>query len=254
MFRQWLVLCLVALLGIAAPANAQDCDTKSTITAVADLAGILKAKPDPLANLATAANSPPFAKAPKTVNLPTAFVKGGDASWKDSFPGTTSQEQVGILVRDSKGQYKWKRGPSGTSGSWAPNYGDLGAGETMIASLHTHPYSKAEGGFVGAGPSGGDIASMVTQQEPITIVHAGDTVFAVAASKEFTDSLKGLTNAQLSALFTTIDATYDAAFNKALAAGKGFKDAVNEAALVTSTKHKFIFYSGPTSGPLIRRN
>jgi len=254
MFRQWLVLCLLALLGIAAPANAQDCNTASTVTAAVDLAGVLKAKPDPLANLATAASSPPFAKAPKTLNLPADFVKGGDAAWKDSFPGTTSQEQGGILVKDPKGKYVWKRGPSGTSGSWPPNYVDLKTGETMIASLHTHPYSKAEGGYVGAGPSGGDIASMVTQKEPITIVHAGDTMFAVAASKEFTDSLKGLSNAQLVALFNTIDATYEAAYDKAIAAGKGFKDAINEAAQATSTKHKFIFYSGPTSGPLTRRN
>jgi hypothetical protein len=84
--------------------------------------------------------------APVSIQLPTGLSKGLEDAWMDSFPGGTSQEQIGLLVRKKDGSYAWKRSKTpGTSGSAMPNYGDLAAHETLIAVAHTHPLRQIRG-------------------------------------------------------------------------------------------------------------
>lgn len=253
MLRLWLALCLAALLGVGAPASAEDCATPSDSSPASDLQSVLNtAKPDPYKDLKLAATNPPQSKAPASLSFPPEFIKGAQSAWDASMPKGKSQEQGGLLVRNPDGSYEWKAGTPGHSGSWRPNYGDVGSKQELIALLHTHPYDATEGGYTKVPFSGTDMALQVFQREHITVVQSGTGMFAAVASKELLDRVNKLSSADRNALFYEIKTYYDKELNKAFSSGKGFVDAVNTAVTATAKKYQFILYAGTAGAPLKR--
>ena len=183
--------------------------------------------------------------APEELAIPQQMKDGMDAAWAASFPGGTSQEQGGILVRKANGEYEWRAGPPGAGGSFMPNYGDVKTGETLIATGHTHPYDASEGGDTGVSLSGGDISSMVYDPAPTGVVHAGTGLFIVAKTKEFEQLVAATdTKQKKRALANEIDDAWDSEFAKAMKSGQTFVPAVETAAKIVCAKYHLLYYAG----------
>lgn len=183
--------------------------------------------------------------APEELAIPKAAKDGMDAAWAASFPGGTSQEQGGILVRKANGDYEWRAGPPGAGGSFMPNYGDVKPGETLIATGHTHPYDASEGGMKGVSLSGGDISSMVVDPAPTGIVHSGTAMFIVAKTKEFEQLVAAAnTNQKKRTLMAEIDTAWDTEFAKAQKSGQKFVPAVETAAKIVCARYHLLYYAG----------
>jgi hypothetical protein len=183
----------------------------------------------------------PKASAPAWVVLPKAFEEGLTKAWGKSLPGKKSKEQGGILVQNAKGEYKWKPGKKSTSGTFSINYKDVKKGETLVASAHTHPYSKKEGGFTDVAFSGGDMANFVTGTERIKVVRSGTGEFMIAKSKEWDDDVKARNATQIDDLKKDIKKTWQDAFD---AASGDMPEQSQEAAKAVAKKFNLLFYSG----------
>lgn len=253
--RTWLNLLIVAVLFAISPTSmaGDPCASTGSQPVVADLDTVVKSKPTPREDLSAMedlAKTPRVADAPATVTLPKVFNDGSQGAWDDSLPGGESKEQGGILVKDAKGNYVWKRGSAGKSASWQPNYGDVKSGETIVAVLHTHPYGKSEGNLTDVGFSGGDLSAMVYAPEPLDMVQSGTGMHMIAKSQEFVDKVNKMTDDEKYKYYQQIDADFEAALNANFAAGQDFKTAVNNAAVSTSKKHGLIYYKGTAGGAL----
>jgi hypothetical protein len=191
-----------------------------------------------------------YGELPKNLKLPTELTTGLQKAWEGSLPGGEAQEQGGLLVKD-KGKYAWKPGAAGESGSFTPNYGDVGSGETLMNVSHTHPYSEAEGGHTNVSFSGADLASFVTSPEKFQSVQSGKGQFATATTPEFEKRLKGLDAKGKKKLYKEIDSSWDKAYAKY---GKK-KDVAESADLATrdiTKKYKLAYYVGE-GGDLVRQ-
>jgi hypothetical protein len=185
---------------------------KGDTTAVGkELRAALAGVADPFKLLAAGGVS--VKNAPEHIGVPRVIQEGAEVAWSKSLPGTKSQEQGGIIVEDSSGGYGYRAGKSGTSGTFSPNYGDVKKGEKLLGTLHTHPYSKKEGGFTDVTFSGGDLADMANQRDKIALVRSGDGWFAVATSKEFEARVAKAKSKQ--DLYNEIDKRWTALFNAA---------------------------------------
>ncbi|NEQ33166.1 MAG: hypothetical protein F6K04_19575 [Leptolyngbya sp. SIO4C5] len=183
----------------------------------------------------------------KKENLPEKFVipesmkAGMQAAWKKSFPGGKSQEQGGILVKNKDGTYSWKAGPAGKSGSFSPNYGDVEADETLVASGHSHPYDKSEGGHTHVSFSGADLANLVTQDEHFKIVQAGEGQFVVSRTQEFNKKRSELDKQGKKDLKAEMKKTWNDTFSTA----KGtFQERVEAAVKAVCSKYDLVYYKG----------
>jgi hypothetical protein len=186
------------------------------------------------------------ASAPVSVTLPKQFSEGLQQAWDKSLPGEASLEHGGILVSKADGTYEWKAGKKSTSGTFSINYEDVGAGETLVASAHTHPYSKAEGGHTNVAFSGGDMANFVTGSERIKVVRSGTGEFMLAKSKEWDDDVKGRSATKIAELEANIEKTWTDSY----AAAKGDLPARVEAAVKAVAKKFHLLYYRGTGGAL----
>lgn len=125
------------------------------------------------------------ATAPVVVTIPLVLDTGMDTAWSKSFPKGKSQEQGGVLVTDKAGEYVFKAGKPGKSGSFDVNRGDVKKGETLVSIAHTHPYDASEGGFTDVSFSGQDIGLMALNKEKMSFVRSGDGDFLMARTTEF---------------------------------------------------------------------
>jgi hypothetical protein len=188
--------------------------------------------------------------APVSIQLPTELSKGLEDAWKDSFPGGTSQEQIGLLVRKKDGSYAWKRSKTpGTSGSAMPNYGDLAADETLIAVAHTHPYDKSEGEHKNVSFSGTDLFRMVTTDERMAVVNAGETEFVAVKTTEWDTMVSGLDAVKKQALKDEMKKLWDDTFAKQT--GK-LPERVEPAVAAVCEKYHLLYYKGAVGGTLNR--
>ena len=184
------------------------------------------------------------ASAPVNVTLPKEFTEGLKKAWDASLPGTTSKEQGGILVSTADGSYKWKAGKDSTSGTFSINYGDVEAGETLVASAHTHPYSAGEGGHTHVAYSDADMANFVTGKERIKVVRSGDGVFMIAKSKEWDDDVKGRSATKIDELKAAIRKCWKDAYS----AATGDLPAKSQAAAkAVAKKFGLLYYVGSGS-------
>ncbi len=189
------------------------------------------------------------AAAPLEIELPPELLSGLEKAWEKSFPGEESQEQIGILVKDKDGKYVWRAGKPGSSGQSKPNYEDVKAGETIVATGHTHPYSKEEGGHVGVPESAGDLTSLIMSKEPMDTVYAGTKQFVVARTAEFDKRIAGLDLDGKKKLRDEMRKLWQDTFD----ATRGALPVKSEAAVkAVCEKYQLVFYAG-TGGKLKRQ-
>lgn len=183
--------------------------------------------------------------APENVTLPEAYSKGMQTAWDGSLPDGKSQEQGGILVRNADDSYEWKAGKAGKAGSFALNYGDVGPGETLVGSGHTHPYGSNDGsldGATGVTFSGGDLGNMVTQKERVKVVQSGQKRFMVSKTKEW-DGLVAAANTvdKKRKLSKDIKTLWSTTFK----GGKGtFQENCEQAVKAVCNKYHLVYYTG----------
>lgn len=185
------------------------------------------------------------ASSPTTYTIPPDVVTGLAKAWGKSFTKTgKSQEQGGILVRRSDGTLEWKPGKAipleeGGSAGFNINWEDVKAGETLVATGHTHPYTKAEGGFTKVTFSGDDLANLaVSPREPMKFVRSGETVFMARSTPEFDREIAARGEATIS---EEMRRTYQEAFDKS----KGGTVAKAEAAArAVSEKYHLEYFTG----------
>jgi hypothetical protein len=175
--------------------------------------------------------------APVRVALPRNVNRSMKNSYKNSFPGGTSQERTGTLIRDRNGRIKVVNEKSGTSGSCYPNR-SVGAGQTVIGTYHTHPYDASEGGHKGVSFSGSDIAFAKDYKEPI-LVAAGTKQFMIVPTKR----TRGTSE--------KISAEWEKEFQKRLKKGQSIQRASAGATMRVARKHDMAYYEG-SNGTLKR--
>lgn len=185
-------------------------------------------------------------KAPIEITLPGELETGLKKAWDKSLPGKKSLEHGGLLVL-TPGGYKWKPGKPGTSGAFTPNYGDVKKGESLSVVAHTHPYSKKEGGHTNVSFSGGDLASFVTDPDPIQVVRSGEGIFVAARTQEFNALLTGLSATKKRKLRDEIEKFYDGVLKSASGKLPARSDA---AAQATCLRYHLVYYKGTAGGKL----
>jgi hypothetical protein len=181
------------------------------------------------------------AGAPDKIALPKSLQVGMETAWKGSFPKGASQEQGGIMVKNKDGSYEYKAGKAGSSGTFSPNWGDKGKDQALVGSMHTHPYSEAEGGYEDVSFSGDDISTMIYTGEKVAFVQAGDTHFAVSTTAEWDAVLKPLNDKGKQKLSDQIEATWDKSQS---AAGGTPQEGVEAAVKAVCTKYHLTYYRG----------
>jgi hypothetical protein len=211
--------------------------TGNTTAVGQELRTALSGVADPFKQLAAGGVS--VKAAPEHIGVPRVIQEGAEVAWSKSFPGKDSQEQGGIIVEDSSGGYGYTAGKSGTSGTFSPNYGDVKKGEKLLGTLHTHPYSKKEGGYTDVTFSGADLADMANQRDKIALVRSGDGWFAVATSKEFEARVTKAKSKQ--DLYNEIDKRWTQLFN---AAPGNAKESAAVATPKVCLEYELLYYVG----------
>ncbi len=181
--------------------------------------------------------------APQEMTLPEELTEGMQDAWDNSFDQGRSQEQGGILVLTTEGQYEWRAGVVGESGSWDVNYDDA-RGDTIIAVGHTHPYDETEGSYEDVSFSGEDLAGFVDQIERIQIVQSGSSQFVVSRTSEFDAEVEACPDAaakeQLRTEMETLwNETFDATVEE-----KGFVGANRDAVIAVCNQYHLVYSEG----------
>jgi len=136
-----------------------------------------------LADLTTPPKTP--ADAPAAITVPAALDKKFDELWGKSFPGGRSQEFGGTLVRDTKtGELSLVNIGGGSSGAFTAVDRKVDAGKDIVGIFHTHPYSKAEGGYTNVSLSGGDVAYAAMKGDMVIIAQSGEGQYMVVKTAE----------------------------------------------------------------------
>lgn len=191
----------------------------------------------------------PAADAAEKMQLPKELTDAMAEAWKNSFPGGTSKEQGGILVKKADGTLDWVKATKSTSGSTTLPWGKVPSGATPLADAHTHPYSAGEGGHKGVAFSGGDFSTMPTDPTRVTVVHAGDRYFVVAKTKEFEDAVAAKSGPDKSKYGDEIEKAWDAAF---AASSGGIVAAALEATKAVCKKYNLVLYEGKLDGEVAK--
>ena len=179
--------------------------------------------------------------------LPVELIDALADAWSKSFPKKTSKEQGGLLVRKPDGTLDWVKATKTTSGTTTLPFDKVPKGSTPIVGAHTHPYSKAEGGFTGVAFSGGDIGNLVTQPLPLKVVYAGTRIFAIAKTTEFEAAVSAAPNKSKFRKAIVDD------YNAAQAAASGDLPAqVLEAVKTVCRKYHLALYEGGIDGSLTK--
>lgn len=168
--------------------------------------------------------------APSTVTLPPEIDTAMQDSYTNSFPGGSSQERGGTLVRDGSGNVTVVNEGSGTSGTFSPDR-NVARGQTIVGTYHTHPYDASEGGHQGVSLSGADIAYANRHNEPI-YVDSGTKQFMIMPT-----TATSATDAQ-------INNTWDTEYASQLGAGASIQDASAAATMLTAQTYGMAYYEG----------
>jgi hypothetical protein len=117
-------------------------------------------------------------KAPKIIDL-SMLNHDFQSAWDNSFPGGESQETGGTLATNKSGIPSVLNKRAGTNGTFKANM-SAPNGFKLFGTFHTHPYSKAEGGYTGIPHSGEDVANFINNSERrIVIVQSGRDQFLI---------------------------------------------------------------------------
>ncbi|MBL8485089.1 MAG: hypothetical protein JNJ60_23035 [Rhodocyclaceae bacterium] len=170
--------------------------------------------------------------APKEIKLPSSVDKDFKKQYSDSFPQGKSQEHGGTLVTDSSGELKLINVGSGESGAFQPNR-QVGADETIVGTMHTHPYDKSEGGHKGVSFSGADLGYAHYYKEPI-YVDAGNKQFMIMPTDATPKDLD----------WQKLDDEWNESFKQKRQGGQSMQDASSEATTEMARKYDMAYYEG----------
>jgi hypothetical protein len=129
--------------------------------------------------------------APSEVRLPASVVTAVEQAWQDSLSRRPEREEGGNMVRTYGGSYKLRRTGGYSDGAFEPDAHDVGWTETMVGTVHTHPYrDEHERNPVNMPTdyrtvSAPDLDSIVNGNGPLFIVRSGANTYVIAKSKQF---------------------------------------------------------------------
>jgi len=248
----------VALAGsLSAPVYARSsCEPESSLPSLEQLflyledltAGFV----DPLAEFRSLLEGASFKTAPDKWTAPAEVWSQGFQAWNNSLEEDSAIEQGGLLVKSPDGEFRFRRSKEGEAKAFTPDYDLLEKGEVPVAVLHTHPYADKEGGWTEISFSGEDLAIMVLSYERVEFVQSGDAMFAAVKSKEFTDTVSKMSDADKAKLQQAIRNDHRALANALLAQGKSFPDAMHQTVTTVAARYGILYYSAH-SGEVFRR-
>jgi hypothetical protein len=129
--------------------------------------------------------------APSEIRIPASVVTAIEQAWQDSLARHPEREEGGNLVRTYGGSYKLRRTHGYTDDAFEPDPHDVGWTETMVGTVHTHPYRDEHARNPAAMPtdygtvSAPDLDSIVNRDGPLFIVRSGANTYVIAKSKQF---------------------------------------------------------------------
>ena len=171
------------------------------------------------------------ASAPGTIQLQPNVNKAMQDAFGRSFPGGKSQEHGGTLVQDKDGNVTVVNEHAGTTGTLTQDR-NVGPGQTIVGTYHTHPYDASEGGHKGVSFSDGDMANAAENNQP-SLVDAGDKQFMVVPTAQTPPVDRDQTKKD-----------WQAAFDQSRASGKTFPEATRDAAASVAKKNNMAYYEG----------
>jgi type VI secretion system secreted protein VgrG len=187
----------------------------------------------PLADLTSLPATP--ADAPAKISVPAALDAKFDELWGKSFPGGRSQEFGGTLVRDKKsGELSLVNIGGGSSGAFTAVDRNVAAGKEIVGIFHTHPYSRAEGGYTNVSLSGGDVAYAALNKDPVIIAQSGQGQFMVVRTAETPTTVD----------FDKINDKGNDRVAELMRGGKGYEEATRIAAKEAAVSLKMAYYEG----------
>ena len=187
----------------------------------------------PLADLTTLPSTP--ADAPAKISIPAALDTKFDEQWGKSFPGGRSQEFGGTLVRDkTSGELSLVNIGGGSSGAFTAVNRTVDAGKEIVGIFHTHPYSRAEGGYTNVSLSGGDIAYAALNKDAVIIAQSGTGQFMVVRTAETPTVVD----------FDKINDKGNDRVAELMKAGKGYEESTRIAAKEAAVELKMAYYEG----------
>lgn len=192
-------------------------------------------------------SSPKKIGSPTEIRLPKLLKDKMNEAWRKSFKGGKSQEQGGILVRNSDGSLEWIMGKTGTSDDFMVNYGDIKSGQTLMGVGHTHPYNDHDHSSF----SGTDLARFVGQKEQFQIVQSENQLFLAERTQEFDNLVNNLDSMVRYQIYLIIKIYWDSIYNFARKTNS-FSDSVEIATRSTCLQFHLLYYSG-NSGKLRKR-
>lgn len=129
--------------------------------------------------------------APSGIRLPPNVVASIERAWQDSLASSPEQEEGGNLVLTYGGDYKVRRTKGYKDDEFEPDPNDVGWTETMVGSLHTHPYRDEHAKNSKTMPtdygtvSAPDLDSIVNREGPLFVVRSGEFTYVIAKSRQF---------------------------------------------------------------------
>lgn len=122
----------------------------------------------------------------KSRDLPTKLNLSGITPEMNQLWEASIREIKFGIVREHAALLVWERESlrltnivEGADAEVEPNY-QLAKGQQLVGTFHTHPYVT---GMMGVPFSGIDIASVIADEENISILHSGNRIFALARTE-----------------------------------------------------------------------
>ena len=171
--------------------------------------------------------------APQKIDL-SVLQKDSDAAWSKSLPGEKSLEHGYTMAYDPEGKLHALNAGSGTATGFTPDF-SLPGGYKLLGVFHTHPYSKAEGGYTGVSFSSGDLVNLINDPKRIaSVVQSGAQQFLMLR-----------TNATISpADKVLISNLYDRTITSSMKNGSSWSDATRAAAIAVARISGLSYYEG----------
>lgn len=189
--------------------------------------------------------------APSEIRLPASVVSAIERAWQDSLAQNPEHEEGGNLVQTYGGDYKVRRAKGYKDDEFEPDPMDLGWSETMVGSVHTHPYRDehakdpkkmpTEYGTVSAP----DLDSIVNRDGPLFVVRSGPFTYVIAKSKQFNKLVEQHDNA---GTLSELVAEMEQLSNRIFEATKGnMSDRLEQAIIAVCQAYHLVYYEGKGS-------
>lgn len=186
-------------------------------------------------------NAFPEQWAPRAVEIPAGVMEGLDAA--NANAQRTGLEYGGNVVRKGS-SYRTRSGGAGGKGSFEPDPGDLGRGESFVGTYHAHTRDEETNGY--ASFSDYDMSNMIDDNRRVSLLREGKNTHMLARTKEFEALIAQHANDQDPEAFgDQMRGTYNTVYTKVLGQNVANHEAAVEAAVqATARQYHLMYYSG----------